>query len=39
MVQQDKSYFEIVDSVVGTWEEIKKIENYEEVAGRLLFQK
>jgi hypothetical protein len=39
MVQQGQSYFEIVDSVVGTWEEIKKIENYEEFAGSLLLQK
>lgn len=39
MVQQDQSYFEVIDSVVGTWEEIKKIEDYEEVAGSLLFQK
>jgi hypothetical protein len=39
MVQQDQSYFEVIDSVVGTWEEIKKSEDYAGVAGSLLFQK
>jgi hypothetical protein len=39
MVQQDQSHFEVVDSVVGTWEEIKKIEDYAGVAGSLMFQK
>jgi hypothetical protein len=39
MVQQDQSYFEVVDSVVATWEEIKKIEDYAGVAGTLLFRK
>ena len=37
--EPELSQFEIMDVVGATWDDIKKIPNYVEIAGALLFKK